>query len=130
MTNSTNIEDKFEGNEIFWAWKYRVILILEEHDLENYAKEEVADPEGDEIKAHHKKNLVKAKRIIADSIKNHLILHVSSLKNPKKMFDALTNLYEGKNISRRMTLRTQLKGVNMQMLESIQYYFTRVSNIK
>ena len=29
-----------------------------------------------------------------------------------------------------MTLRTQLKGVKMQMSESIQSYFTRVSQIK
>ena len=77
-----------------------------------------------------KKKLIKAKRIIAASIKDHLISHVSSLKIPKEMFDALTNLYEGKNINRKMTLRTQLKGVKMQKSESIQSYLTRVSQIK
>ena len=40
-----------------------------------------------------------AKRIIADLIKDHLIPQVSSLKTPKEMFDALTNLFEGKNIN-------------------------------
>ena len=49
MTNNT----KLEGAENFHAWKYRVFLILEEHDLENYVKEEVAKPEGDEDKARH-----------------------------------------------------------------------------
>ena len=53
---------------------------------------EVTKPEGDEDKAKHKKNMVKAKRIIVDSIKDHLIPHVSSLKTPKEMFDALTSL--------------------------------------
>ena len=57
---------------------------------------------------------MKAKIIISDSIKDHLIPHVSSLKNPKQMFDALSQLYEGKNINRKMTLRTQLKNVKMQ----------------
>ena len=47
----------------------------------------------------HKKKLVMAKRIIADSMKDHLIPHVSSLKTPKAMFDALTKLFEGKNIN-------------------------------
>ena len=42
----------------------------------------------------------------------------------------MTNLYEGKNINKKMTLRTQLEGVKMQMSESIQSYFTRVSQIK
>ena len=45
-------------------------------------------PKRDEVKDTHKKNLVKAKRIIADSIKDHLIPHVSSLKTPKEVFDA------------------------------------------
>jgi hypothetical protein len=81
-------------------------------------------------KEKHKKNVVKAKRIIIDSIKYHLIPHVSSLTTPKKMFDALSRLYEGNNINKKMTLRTQLKSVKMQSSETIQSYFTRVSQIK
>ena len=46
------------------------------------------------------------------------------------MFETMTILYEGNNINRNMDLRTQINTVNMQMLESIQSYFTRVSHIK
>ena len=81
----------------------------------NYVKEEVAEPKGDEEKYKHKKNLVKAKRIIADSIK---IPHVSSFNTPKEMSDALTSMYEGNNINKKMTLRTQLKDVKMQISEA------------
>ena len=70
MTNNTKLEDKLEGADNFWARKYRVLIILEEHDLENYVKEEIEDPKGDEVKTKHKKNLVKAKRSIVNSIKN------------------------------------------------------------
>jgi hypothetical protein len=41
-------------------------------------------------KAKYKKSLVKAKRIIVDSIKDHLIARVSSLATPKQMFDAIS----------------------------------------
>ena len=58
--------------------------------MDSYINQEVPVPEGDEAKALHKKKLVMAKRIIADSIKDHLIPRVSSLKTPKAMFDALT----------------------------------------
>ena len=71
-----------------------------------------------------------AKRIIADSIKVHRIPHVSSLNTPKAMFDSLTKLFEGKNINRKITLRNQLKNVKIQNEETIQSYFTRVSQIK
>ena len=103
---------------------------MEENELDSYIHEEVPVPEGDDSKALHKKKLVMANRIIADSIKDHLIPHVSSLKTPKAMFDSLTKLFEGKNINRKMTLRNQLKNVKIQNAETIQSYFTRVSQIK
>ena len=46
------------------------------------------------------------------------------------MFDALTRLYEGKNINRKMNLRTQLKNTRMQKEEMIQEYFSRISEFK
>ena len=80
---------------------------------------EVPIPEGDEAKALHKNKLVMAKRIIVDSIKDHLIHQVSSLKTPKDMFDALTKLFKGKNMNWKMTLRNQLKNVKIQNVETI-----------
>ena len=54
------------------------------------------------LKALHKKNLVKAKKVIVDSIMDHLVPQVPSLQTPKEMFDSLTKLFEGKNINRKM----------------------------
>ena len=81
------------------------------------------------LEALHKKNLVKAKKIIADSVMNQLVPQVSSLKTPK-LSDSLTKLFEGKNIHQKTTLRNQLKNVKIQNAETIQSYFTRVSQIK
>ena len=66
-------------------------------------------------------------RIIVVSIKHHLIPQVKSKKTPKKTYDALSRMYEGRNINRKMNLRDQLKGTKMRKGESIQDYFTRVS---
>ena len=74
MAPNTKLEDKLEGIENFWAWKYRI-------------------------------GLIRAQRIILDSIKDHLIPQVSSKKTPKEMYDALSRMYEGRNINRKMYLR-------------------------
>jgi hypothetical protein len=111
--------DKLEGVENFCAWKYRIGLILEENDLARFIKENVPEPADAAAKAKHQKDTVRAKRIIADSIKDHLIPQVSSKKTPKDMFDALTRLYEGKNINQKMNLTTQLKNTRMQKGETI-----------
>ena len=46
------------------------------------------------------------------------------------MYDALSRMYEGMNININMNLRAQLKGTKMRKEESIQYYFTRVSQFR
>ena len=69
-------------------------MVLEENELDSYIHEEILVPKGDEAKDLHKKKLVMEKRIIANSIKDHLIPQVSSLNTPKAMFDALTKLFE------------------------------------
>ena len=58
-------------------------LIIEEHYLDNYIKEEVAEPEETEAMEKHKKDLIRAQRIISYSIKDNLIPQVSSKKTPK-----------------------------------------------
>ena len=113
MSHHTKLDEKLEGADNFRAWKYRISLVLEENELDSYTNEEVLVLEGDEAKDLHKNKLVMAKRIIADSIKDHLIPQVSSLKKPKAMFDALTKLFKEKNINWKMTLRNQLKNVKI-----------------
>jgi hypothetical protein len=130
MSASIKLVDKLEGVENFRAWKYRIGLILEENDLARVVKEELPKPEDAAEKTKHQKDTIRAKRIIADSIKDHLIPYVSSKKTPKEMFDALTRLYEGKNINQKMNLRTQLKNTRMQKGEMIQEYFSRISEFK
>ena len=83
MAHHTHPEDNLVGVDNFRAWKYIISLILEENDLDQYITEEVPKLEGDEAKAAHKRSMDKAKRIIAHSIKDHLIPHVSSFKTSK-----------------------------------------------
>ncbi len=130
MTPITKLDEKLEGAENFWAWKYRTMLILQENDLDEFVKVEVPEPEGEEVKAKFKKDMIRTKRIIADSIKDHLIPHVSPLETPMKMYDAFARLFESQNINQRMTLRTQLKNVKVDKSENVQAYLSRVSQIK
>ena len=71
-------------------------LILRENDLDKYIKEEVVEPEEDEAKEKHNKDLIRKMRIIVDSIKYHLIPQVSSKDTPKEMYDSLSRMYEGR----------------------------------
>jgi hypothetical protein len=88
------------------------------------------EPEEEDAKAKSRKNEVKAKRILIDTIKDHMIPKVSKLKTLKEMFDSLTILYESKNTSQNLTLRNQLRNMTMNKSETITNYFMRISQIK
>ena len=114
MARSTKLEDKLEGIENFLAWKYRIGLILKDNGHEKYIKDEFAEPKEDEAKEKHEQDLIKAMWIIVDSIKDHLIPQVSYKNTPNKMYDALYIMYVGRNINKKMNLRSQLKGTKMR----------------
>jgi hypothetical protein len=130
MSTSMKVEDRLNGADNFRSWKHRVLLVLEENELLDHVKQVLPKPEDEEAKAKFRKNEVKAKRILTDSIKDHVIPNVSELKSTKEMFDALTKLYESKNTNWKLTLRHQLRNVTMNKSETIANYLMRISQIK
>ena len=50
MTKNTKLDGKLEGADNFRAWKYKIMLILEENELEGFIKEEVIEPKGNDEK--------------------------------------------------------------------------------
>ena len=74
-------------------------------------------------KEKHQKDLIKAMRMITDSIKYHLIPWVSSKETPNEM-------YGGNKINIEMNLSNQLNSNKKSKVESIQDYFTGVSQFE
>ena len=114
MTHHTQLEDNLVEADNLQEWKYIIFLILEKNNLDQFISKEVPKPYGYDANSTHKRSMDKAKRIIAYSIKDHLIPHFSSLKTPKEVFDALMKLFKGKNINQKMTLRNRLKNANIK----------------
>ena len=44
MTKNTKLDENIEGVENFRAWKYRIMLILQENYLDKFVKEQVKYP--------------------------------------------------------------------------------------
>ena len=65
------------------------MLVLEENDLLTFVESEVSEPSDSKEKTTWKKNMILAKRIIIDSMKDHLVPTASKLKSAKEMFDSL-----------------------------------------
>jgi hypothetical protein len=78
----------------------------------------------------HEVKEAKAKSIILDGVKDHLIPHLAEKKTAKEMWDALKNLFEAKNENQKMALKDKLHDTKMGKGESVSSCLTRVAQVK
>ena len=69
-------------------------------------------------------------KIIIDSIKDHILPSISSLKSAFEMFSTIRDTFEINNTSRLLTLKQDLLYIKMNNGESITSYFLRISELK
>ena len=66
-----------------------IVIILEENDLLNLVNQKVAEPNVEENKSRWRKSDARVRRILVDSVRNHLVPQISQKKTTRKMFKAL-----------------------------------------
>lgn len=69
-------------------------------------------------KATWKRRNNKARKIIVDSVKDHILPSISNLKKAFEVFKTITNTLEINNSSRLLTLKNQLMNIKMNKEES------------
>ena len=92
--------DRLEGAANYCAWRARIILLLEEHELLEVVDNDPANPiavpnptvDLVAYTAFHKKD-VKARRMILDAVRDHIIPHIGQLDRAFRMWDTLTKTY-------------------------------------
>ena len=66
-----------------------IVLILEENDLLKLANEKVSEPDAEEDMSHWRKSNARARRILVDSVRDHMVLQISQKKTTMNMFKTL-----------------------------------------
>jgi hypothetical protein len=79
--------------------------------------------------AAHKKKEVKAKQVLLDSVKDHLIPHISEKKTAKEMYDALVGLYQSGNADQKSILK-HLQATKMSSSDIVVSYLMRITQIR
>ena len=88
-------------------------MILEVNDLLNFAKTTVTPSTDAPLLAEHSKKDAKARMLILDTVRDHIIPHLSRKKTTKEIWDALTELYQSDNHNIKMVLRDKLRATKM-----------------
>ena len=98
------VEDRLDGGENWTPWKARMVK-LKECELWEIVEQTVTVPTDTTLLAEFKKKNVKAKRIILDSVKDHIIPHVVEKDYAFQMWESLGNLYQSSNQNKKMVVR-------------------------
>jgi hypothetical protein len=122
-------EDRLEGASNFSPWRERIGFLLEEQGLWEFVEGIAILPADPTQQPAHLKRDVKARRIIIDGVKDHIIPHLSRKKTTKDMWEALVKLYQSDNQSRKMLLREKLRSTKMARGESVVTYLTKFTHI-
>jgi hypothetical protein len=76
-TFKLRFEDRLDGVSNYSPWQERIMLVLMQNDILEFANSIVAPPVDPKDLASHKLKDMKARRIILDGVKDHLIPHFS-----------------------------------------------------
>ena len=106
-------QDRLDGASNYAIWKARMSFLLDEHALKTYVDNVVAVlVDADPLKKYIAE-MAKAKRIILDGVKDHMVCHVASKGTAKEMWDALATLYYGSSEQQKMYLEQKLRSAQM-----------------
>jgi len=121
------VEDRSNGDEKFSPWKDSIVLLLEELDLWDIVDKVVTIPIDATLLDKYNKNNVKAKRIILDAIKYHLIPYITGKINAFDMWEDLTRIYQSSNENKKMILQEKLRNTKMTKNDTISSYHTKIT---
>jgi hypothetical protein len=130
MAMSLRVEDRLQGAQNYPTLKERMTMILEVNDVSVHVSDKATTPIGAAELVIWKKGEAKAKSMILDGIKDHVVPHLSGKADAKDKWKALSDLYQNKNENKVMALRKQLRGTKMAKGEGVIPYLTRITQIR
>ena len=91
--NGLRDQDKLDENSNFVIWKARILSVLDRHCIKGFALRTMAIPVDPADNERYEDAMAKAKCIILDGVKDHVIPHIVEKNMAKEMRDTLMTLY-------------------------------------
>ena len=122
-------QDRLDGMSNYVIWKVRILSILDEYGLKDHAEKVFVVPTDADPLKKYEENQVRAKRLIIDGVKDHVIPHIVGKNTAHDMWLALEVMYQGGSVQRRMLLENQMWMFQMMKGEEIDPFHFRLQAI-
>ena len=91
--NGLRDQDRLDGASNIVIWKARILFVLDRHRIKTFALRTMAIPVDPANNKSYENAMAKAKCIILDGVKDHVVQHIAEKNTTKEMWDTLTTLY-------------------------------------
>ena len=81
-----------------------ILAVLDRHHVKDYALKTVAIRVNPTENEKYEDAMARAKCMILDGVKDHVIPHIAENYTTKEMWDTLTTLYQGSSMQRKILL--------------------------
>ena len=95
-------QDRLDDLSNFAILKARILVVMEAYGLREHAEKVLATPTDALLLKKHEEAMAHAKHFIMDGVKDHAVPHIAEKATAPEMWVALTTLYEGRFIQRKM----------------------------
>ena len=112
--NGLRDQDRLDGASNFVIWKARILSVLDRHRIKAFALRTVAILVDSVDNERYEDAMAKAKCIILDGIKDHVVQHITEKDRENEMWDTLKTLYHHTSVQRNMLVENHLRSYQMQ----------------
>jgi hypothetical protein len=125
--NGLRLEYALKGILNYIYWKDKMEAILEENGLKEFIDKDV--PKTDVADAANldswKTKVAKARRILLEGVRDHVVSNLHGKATPYAMWKYLTNLLQNNSDHRKLALKDKLTKIKMEKGDSIPKYLSK-----
>ena len=123
-------QDRLNGASNFVVWKARILSILDKNHVKHFALKTIMVPIDPVDNDRYEEVMTRAKSIIHDGVKDHIVPHIAKKNTAQEMWEALTKFYQHTSMQRKTLLENQLRSYQMQKGEQIDPFLDRLKEIR
>ena len=125
--NGLRLEYALEGSSNYIAWKDRMEVMLEDNGLKEFIDSDVPKPNSADaaVLDAWQKKVARARRILLEGVKDHIVSSLHGKATPYAMWKALTDLFLCSNDHRKLVLKDKLRKIKMEKNDTIPVYLTK-----
>jgi hypothetical protein len=114
--NGLRLEYALEGSSNYIAWKDRMEAVLEDNGLKGYIDNDVPKPDATNTANLDawKKKVAKARRILLEGVRDHIVSSLHGKTTPHAMWKVLMDLFQNSSDHRKLALKDKLRKIKME----------------